>query len=55
MLDADTVTDGQIRDERRRNPALLDTLMIAIHGTNLKLRATARSHFATIINTRTGA
>jgi len=52
---AKTVTDEQIRAERRLDPSLLDLLMVAIHSTDHEFRASARQDFADIINARNGA
>lgn len=46
------VTDAQIRDETRANPAMLDQLMVAIHSTDHELRSLARAEFADAISAR---
>jgi hypothetical protein len=55
MVTADNITDAQIRELRREQPELLDTLMIAIHSEDLALRKAARARFVEIFNARAQA
>jgi hypothetical protein len=54
MMTADTITDEQIRELRRQEPHLIDTLMVAIHSNDRELRAAARAHCAEILNAKAG-
>ena len=55
MITAANITNEQIRALRRAQPELLDTLMVAIHSTDVELRRLARVECAKILNARAAA